>query len=313
MLRMAHRLLDSYKHVDRPDHDDRSLEATSRAGFAVYDSLQASCPVIIADNIERMIAPSGTYCFDNLPAIRMPFDTFFLEFDISLPPLETVPRKGHVVQQGFAVAPMTYEDVSRAVCSTDADSRASWQDIGDPVNGMTAIESWTFGDGACCAVGIHQILFDAEYNYVDHCRRYLIDPHTEGYEAAVAQYEPWTNYGVFTLLKAMAFLTCQNINIIDVTYAEAPTPKWCRRKRLPELKYSTIVVDPEKTRILRRGDKSSNHPGVAFHIRRGRFATYVDDGISKGLFGRGIYGTFWVASHTVGDPDVGLIQQAYIV
>jgi len=113
----------------------------------------------------------------------------------------------------------------------------------------------------------------------------------------------------------LAFMQCKNVERLDVTEAEGPAPGWCKRKRLPSLKYNTLLIDPnigskpQPSERKTEGDRS----GKALHICRGHFMHCVNGGVSKGLFGKGIYGTFWVPSHVRGTGDFGRVIPTYNV
>lgn len=110
-------------------------------------------------------------------------------------------------------------------------------------------------------------------------------------------------------------MQCKNVNRLDVTETEGPAPKWCRRQRVPELKYHALQIDPNTSGKPRPGERKTegDRSGKALHIVRGYFAHFVDDGISKGLFGRGQYGTFWVPSHARGTLSEGKVVSTYNV
>jgi hypothetical protein len=113
----------------------------------------------------------------------------------------------------------------------------------------------------------------------------------------------------------ISFMNCRNVELTDVTEGEGPTKKWLKRRRQKGIVYRTVEIDSEKPR---RSRSTSSREGVTektcpFHIRRGRFVTYTDANKSKGMFGRGIYGTFWVPAHTVGDKKNGQTITTYNV
>jgi len=72
-------------------------------------------------------------------------------------------------------------------------------------------------------------------------------------------------------LLTVGFLHCKNVNRIDVTDEQGPTRKWCRRQRVPELKYHTVQIDPNLS-IKRCADgrtAEGDRSGKALHICRG--------------------------------------------
>jgi hypothetical protein len=120
--------------------------------------------------------------------------------------------------------------------------------------------------------------------------------------------------GLHIPLLTHSFFHCKNVNRLDVTKEEGPSPKWCRRQRVPELKYHALQIDPNlgSNKVGERkteGDRS----GKALHICRGHFMHCVNDGVNMGLFGRGVYGTFWVPSHTRGTLEQGKVLSTYTV
>lgn len=118
-----------------------------------------------------------------------------------------------------------------------------------------------------------------------------------------------------TPLMAINFMNCRNTTLVNVTKSEGPSKKWLQRRRQKGLTYRTVTIDPEKPK---RGHSVSSREGIptekrSFHICRGHFITYTDANGSKGLFGKGIYGTFWVPSHPVGDKKHGQTITTYKV
>jgi hypothetical protein len=116
-------------------------------------------------------------------------------------------------------------------------------------------------------------------------------------------------------LTAVAFMNCKNVARLDVTSNEGPTPKWCRRQRVPELKYHALQIDPNLGTKPRPGERKTegDRSGKSLHICRGHFVHYRDDGVSQGLFGRRQYGTFWVPAHTRGSLELGKVISSYNV
>ena len=112
----------------------------------------------------------------------------------------------------------------------------------------------------------------------------------------------------------LAFMQCKNVTKLDVTKEEGPSPKWCRRQRLPELKYHALLIDPNLGNS-KHGERKTvgDRSGKALHICRGHYAHFVDDGVSKGLFGRGQFGWFWKPSCSRGSPDNGKVISTYEV
>lgn len=116
-------------------------------------------------------------------------------------------------------------------------------------------------------------------------------------------------------LLTLGFLHCKNVNRLDVSDEECPSPKWCRRQRVPQLKYQVLQIDPSCGANAGRGVRKTvgDRSGKALHICRGHFAHYREDGGSRGLFGRGVFGTFWVPSHARGSLKHGGVVSKYMV
>jgi len=115
-------------------------------------------------------------------------------------------------------------------------------------------------------------------------------------------------------LLTLGFLQCKNVTRLDVSNTEGPSPKWCRRQRVPELKYHALQIDPSVgSRPAGARKTKGDRSGKALHICRGHFSHFVDDGVSQGLFGRRQFGTFWVPAHTRGSADLGKVVSTYNV
>lgn len=103
-------------------------------------------------------------------------------------------------------------------------------------------------------------------------------------------------------LLAFAFLSAKNTIIVD----NDPRPKKPRRKQKKgrsDTSYRTLEIRPLADVLRVRGQTSRAGTGrklAKVSITRGHFRTYVDDGESRGLFGRDVFGTFWIPSHVRG-------------
>jgi hypothetical protein len=105
-------------------------------------------------------------------------------------------------------------------------------------------------------------------------------------------------------LLSFSFLAAKNTIIVD----HDPRPKKARKpalegsdkkKRRSGTSYRTLEIRPLADVLRVRGRPSATGPGLKkIAITRGHFRTYSEAG--NGLFGRGIYGTFWVPSHVRG-------------
>lgn len=118
-----------------------------------------------------------------------------------------------------------------------------------------------------------------------------------------------------TALVTLGLLHCRNVQKVDVTSDEGPPAKWCRRQRVPELKYHALQIDPNLGVKPRAGERKTegDRSDKALHICRGHFAHFRDDGVSQGLFGRRQFGTFWIPAHTRGSLEHGKIISTYNV
>ena len=113
----------------------------------------------------------------------------------------------------------------------------------------------------------------------------------------------------------MGFLHCGNVGRLDATKEQGPPPKWCRRQRVPELKYQVLQIGPAGGRRPQDGRKTEgDRSGKALHICRGHFVHYIDDGVCKGLFGAvSTAPSSWIAAHARGSLEHGKIVSTYDV
>jgi hypothetical protein len=104
-------------------------------------------------------------------------------------------------------------------------------------------------------------------------------------------------------LVAMCFLNCRNVKTVENTVPPALAKKYHARTGVWPTRYRTLIIDPMKEALRRDGKIADVGLERALHICRGHWATYQESG--KGLFGKGIYGNFFVPDHVRGTrkPD----------
>jgi hypothetical protein len=107
----------------------------------------------------------------------------------------------------------------------------------------------------------------------------------------------------------LAFMNCKNVVIQDNTREYAQPAKWYRRTKVPQVSYHTINIQP--TTVRRNPNPISTDIQQRLHICRGHFMHYKEDG--PGMFGRGVYGRFWVPQHQRGSSELGVVHSRYNV
>ena len=119
------------------------------------------------------------------------------------------------------------------------------------------------------------------------------------------------DYGTEGVMAAytLAFMNCKNVIIQDDTQEYAQPAKWYRRTKVPQVTYHTINIQPRT--IRRNPNPISTGIQQRLHICRGHFMHYKEDG--PGMFGRGVYGRFWVPQHPRGSQELGTINARYNV
>ena len=262
-------------------------------------------PVIIADNVAEYVAgldSSGRLTFSDLPPAPMPFPRCFVEWE--QPPIGRSAFDGSVgkspfLQQGCYLEALNALDFS---CFTNLTS----EDFPGVVSQVMGCGFATKKpESLVLPTGQFYLMYTKDKKISKAPLRLLL-----GYDSPGE-----CSMEVMIVMMTLAFMQCKNVERIDVTDTMGPSPKWRRRQRMPELRYHVLSIDPnlglKKHPIGRKtiGDRS----GKALHICRGHFARYDDDGESNGLFGRGIYGTFWVPAHVRGSSDQGKVVSTYEV
>lgn len=310
MLRLAHRLLSQGLPALQTDMNVRLLKA-------VVSGLAMSPPVFIADNVAQ-------YAEDELDKDKNledtligktcvpPFSKVFVEYDLpefisvesASCSLGKLPRaKAGLLQAGVFM----FENNDQG--------QANLQDAGFdwPVN-RDAIKRIYYG--IACLTTPHglglvlptliQMFFDKNGAYLGFLRRGN-SGHSIAYPADA------TDAFRHRALMALAFTHCGNVKKVDATESEGPPRKWCRRMKVPELKYHVLQIDPNISGKPRRESEPDglDRSGKALHICRGHFRTYAEGG--PGLFGTGRTGTFWVPSHKRGSSAHGHVMKDYSV
>jgi len=346
MLRMAHRLLATrtprwYSTYTVPKELIPAFLAE------LQEVVKTPIPVIIASNVADYVARHRGVNRKDYPPCPPPFPAFFIEYDQPsqvvtvpinqqkelekkakeceeqgldfeqaksilngvlkvMPERPMTPAEVGFLQTGIVVQAYSHEandDESRKVFE-------AWRS--NPDHAKCELPCWlimacvvrTLTDGSIFLS--HSFIIDLDENgrYLGHETHQTFDGRSFG--------------GAFTtdvLMMTLAFMQCKNVNQMDVTKTEAPPRRWCRRQRVVELKYSVLLIDPNIGRKPRPGDRKTegDRSGKALHICRGHFMHCVNDGVNKGLFGKGIYGTFWVPSHVRGTADLGRVIPTYNV
>ncbi len=265
-------------------------------------------PIILADNVAEYVAcreEKESIRFSELPSAPPPFANCFIEwkspstqrhYDGTLLTAVESPE----LQQGCSVIRISPDDAPLDVFNLTDSERVSLNAVFFGFDFATRREN-----GMVLPLGEFYLLYDAD-------RRLLRAPlWLYGGEHIVGEhYVP-----IIVVAMTFAFMACKNMKMVDATASEGPPPKWCRRQRVPELRYHTIQLDPDDNRDRPSAERKTvgDRSGKALHICRGHFARFVDDGVSRGLFGRNQFGTFWVPSHTRGSLEHGRIVSTYNV
>jgi hypothetical protein len=280
-------------------------------------ALSAS-PVIIADNIAQYYADCARQDWglnaENYPCIAPPFkDTWFIEFnnpDYLIQPngrIEEAEIRGLQCGHLFINLPISFAEqillnyggVKKDI--TPLLEKSRWvlvvESASTTPNGGVALYPWK------------QMLFIAENGSLLQ-NSFLSD--CVPYNLVTKELMEFAAVGLHIPLLTLGFMHCKNIQSIDATEQENPPSKWCRRQHVPHLKYQVLQINPNQSKKYHiSNDTVGDRRGKAFHICRGYFAHFIDDGISTGLFGRGIFGNFWVPSHSRGILNHGQVVSDY--
>lgn len=296
MIRLAHKLLTGNVTIER-GNDPAGLK--SRCDELVADLASGRAPVVIADNVEDHWASVGKMPIKlNQACLMPPFQSFFIEAMIDVTGGKKSPFGWWFNQRdGFleAIFDSAPSSAAKSFLSHPRDRRLTGTMIG--INLRNGVPRY-IEHGVCILLneeGIKENMLGFAY----------------GFNPLPLEMVS----GMFAIpLMTLAFMNCSNVARVDVTESEAPPRSWCRQQRVPELKYQAVLIDPN-LETYRPGDRKTegDRSGKSLHICRGHFAHYHDDGVSRGLFGKGIYGFFWIPSHVRGSSEQGTVVSTYVV
>jgi hypothetical protein len=280
------------------DANTREWKLQEQVSRGILSQLRKGCPVIIADNVaaymygnnvDQAVEVGGIKCDpDRFGCLFSPFPVFFIEWRQPIALRERLP--GAVSTTGYLVGEGEAEDDVLQHRPTAARQLLFWHCY-ERLTGQPAISG-----------NIIQVIVDNKGGYLgerDHCG--------PDFPRKVAT----SSAGI--ALQTIGFMNCRNVERLDAP-EEAPTPKWCRRQRVPELRYQVLRIDPNRL-VPKKSDEhktEGDRSGKALHICRGHFAHYVE-GESAGLFGKGLYGSFWIPSHARGSLEHGRVISQYEV
>jgi hypothetical protein len=322
MLRMAHRILNQNTiipaQVTRAGADNIYLKQFE----TLRQCLKANCPIIIADNVAKYYADTPKQDWElverNFPCVAPPFEPFwFIEYQ----------NPGYFIgEEGRVLEPLQHCHFGILSYALSTNNTETITFLDQLLRKNAAMHKELVAESKWLILLWHFGLFESRFifmpflhiAYVTASGALLKCAFTSPFirhddPTAIHLRDSSAPYAHIALL-TLNFLHCNNVNRIDVSEFENPPIKWCRRQHLPELKYQMLQIDPSSTRTLRRGrSELVGESDRAFHICRGHFSHYEDDGRSKGLFGQGRYGTFWIPSHTRGSLENGRTISTYKV
>jgi len=149
-----------------------------------------------------------------------------------------------------------------------------------------------------------QLFIDPDGNWV----------RTEACDFGVKQSSEEHEVVVFTIMdvlsQAFQLMNCTNVEVVDSTASIGPSSKRRHKAKLPKLTYNTVQINPISKRRRSSGG-GGGEPTNRLHICRGHFMQTDPDG--DGLFGKGVYGKFWVPAHAKGSAKVGRAVTDYVV
>ncbi|HQI28992.1 MAG TPA: hypothetical protein PLT20_12980, partial [Sedimentisphaerales bacterium] len=271
MLRLAHRIL-SQANCPLPElYGEKRTHAEATRKAAVVN-LKAGLPIIIADNVAVYLNTGKTIYDQDIPPFPAPFPKFFVEWNE--PEIIHDPVRGRIsrrdlqkVQTGYYAFTIPREKVESGYWADE-----NYQTNKENIGGCFVAIHWQAGpEGIALPIGSLIVFLDQAKKYLCSGGFWLPEARFAGDgQAASPAHAMEAAFLFFTL----AFMQCKNVHQKDATATEGPTPKWCRRQRLPELKYHTLQIDPSATTRPHsdarktEGDRS----GKALHICRGHFA-----------------------------------------
>lgn len=313
MLRLAHRILSQsvlYEFVANDQFEPHTFQPKADDHWDV--------PVIIADNIYMYVSNymrdnSEKKQLDELPACVPPFTAQFIEWNI--------PEVSHTRDEAGELQVITREHVKMlqagvyVYSSRSPDGRPILKgkdevldhaldkhdrNIGWVVSGLLYL---TTPKGSPLAAG-------AGFTVILDLNGKLISTMGSCWHEELREL---INVGVCMTLMSSSFTHCRNVSTVDVSETQGPGRKWCRRQKVPELKYHVLSIDPNLAKFARKDavPDGLDRSGKAEHVCRGHFRTYSEDG--GGMFGRGIVGTFFIESHKRGSAVHGTVLKDYSV
>lgn len=116
---------------------------------------------------------------------------------------------------------------------------------------------------------------------------------------------------ILPALLATSFLHCKNVSRVAHEIDEPPKAIRHNKDAAPKYRYHVLQIDPMKEVLRTEGQSETVGLKKALHICRGHFRTYGEE--SKGLFGRGQHGTFFVPSHVRGNAKRGVVAKDYAI
>lgn len=295
MLRLAHRILSMPIQCAASTLQVSEWKRQNAIAQLIHAALRRGCPIILADNVADYILCANKFDgtswpldFDHIGSMMPPFPEFFIEWRTPTHTLQisndtAVPASGWLV---LALPPN--DDLKKN--RPNAVQRLLLFHCYQRHNGCPAVSGQS-----------HQIAIDNEGNHL--ATGYIGPRRTTLGTSGIA-------------LQTIGFLNCKNVLRRDATAQEAPNAKWQRRQRVPAIRYHTVQIDAGRTYTQSRQNENTESIasiGRALHICRGHFVRYVNDGMSRGLFGRDQFGTFWIPAHTRGSLECGKMITSYNV
>ena len=261
MLRLAHRILCQQTQIPNIVDPRGRIAYTGYYRHCQMLLGSSACQVIVADNVAAYYADTPRQEWGltgkNYPCIAPPFKTaWFVEWrepDHLVLPGGVIRHVEHKGQAGTLFVNMPME-MAKVLCQnygcdpkTLPLEEARWFLF---VTAFMATEQGRLG-----MVPFMQGIFVAPSGelikvvLLSNC----INPAAELLQKIIATADLYLHIPLLTV----GFLHCQNVNRLDVTNEEGPTPKWCRRLRVPQLQYHTIQIDPNLTAKPRTRERKS--------------------------------------------------------
>lgn len=115
----------------------------------------------------------------------------------------------------------------------------------------------------------------------------------------------------YPIFLSWSLAQCKNVEIKKTPSETDPKRiEKLRRHGIPRITIKTLDIEPFRTVVKNETEGGESGIKKALHICRGHFRSY-DPETSKGLFGRGQYGTFWVPQHERGSAKEGVVEKDY--